>query len=31
MYDEIVDLKTNTVLTSKELVAFLNPKEKSEK
>ena len=31
LYDEIVDLKTNTFLTSKELEAFLNPKEKREK
>lgn len=27
MYEEIVDLKTNTVLTSKELEAFLNQEE----
>lgn len=31
MYDEIVDLKRNTFLTSKELEAFLKPKENSEK
>lgn len=31
MYDEIVDLKRNTFLKSKELEAFLKPKENSEK
>lgn len=31
MYEEIVDLKTNTVLTSKELEAFLNQEENREK
>lgn len=30
MYEEIVDLKTNTVLTSKELEAFLNQEENEE-
>lgn len=31
MYEEIVDLKTNTVLTSKELEAFLTQEENREK
>ena len=31
MYEEIVELKTNTVLTSKELEAFLNQEENREK
>lgn len=31
MYEEIVDLKTNTVLTSKELEAFLSQEENREK
>ena len=31
LYEEIVDLKTNTVLTSKELEAFLNQEENREK